>query len=93
MKPRGSPVIDLCARFSRATARAEAMLDLAPLAGVDLRKMNEVRRRLALHEHEYDRTPVASRRRELVRLMDQEISVLAVAYKKLAAVVDWTATT
>jgi hypothetical protein len=93
MKNHSSPVIDLCARLAAATARAEAMLNVASQVGVDLRKMNEVRRRLIEHEHEYDRAVTSSRRAELVRLIAADIEILAGAYKRLEATVHGTATT
>ncbi len=61
------------------------MLNVAPRAGVDLREMNEVRRQLACHEREYDRTRSARQRVRVVWLMAEEIGVLAIAYKKLEA--------
>jgi hypothetical protein len=87
MKTRSSPAIDLTARLAAVTARAEAMLNAAPRVGVDLSKMNEVRRRLARHEHEYDRTRMPARRTELVRLMEADVEILAAAYRKLEAAV------
>jgi hypothetical protein len=79
--------IDLCARLSAATARAGKMLDAAPRAGVDLRDMSETRIRLEGHEHEYDRAREPWRRHELVKLMDEDIGVLAAGFKKLEAAV------
>jgi hypothetical protein len=80
-------VIDLCARFAAATARAEALLNAAPRAGVDLDDLERIRRRLVAHEREYDRTRVPARRGEIVKLMDREIEILAGAYKKLEVAV------
>lgn len=86
-------VIDLTTRLAAATAHAEAMLAAAPRVGIDLYALELVRRRLVSHEHEYDRAVEPSKRRELARLMSEEIGKLASAYKKLASAADGTTTT
>jgi len=81
-------VIDLIARLSVATAKAEAMLNMASHAGIDLDDLERVRRRLVRHEHEYDRSAEPLKRREVVRLIEADIEILAAGYKKLAAALD-----
>jgi hypothetical protein len=85
-----APVIDLSTRHAEGTARAKAMLDAAPRAGVDLRAMNDARRRLNDHAAEYDRTRTsrAWRRRELEKLIEADTELLVEGFKKLAAAVD-----
>jgi len=72
-------------RIADAISKAERMLAAAPSVGFDLYDLELVRRLLAVHEAEYTRTAKPSKRRELVRLMDEEIGTLASAYKKLEA--------
>ncbi len=78
-------LIDLYARLSAATARAEAMLDAAPRAGVSLDDLEHARRRLIGHEREYDRAGTSSKRADLVKRMAEDIGVLASGFKKLEA--------
>jgi hypothetical protein len=73
---------------SKATAKAERMLAAAPLAGVDLREMNEVRVRLAQHEAMFATAVGSSRCNELERLMSDDIAELAHAYKMMARAVE-----
>ena len=69
---------------AEATAKAERMLAAAPLAGVDLQKMNDIRIRLAQHEALFDAAVESSKRNELERLMSEDIAELAHAYKIMA---------
>jgi hypothetical protein len=64
-----------------ASARAETMLALAEVTGVDLDAMDLARRRLAQHEREYDASFGAHRRNELALLMALDVAVLAATYK------------
>jgi hypothetical protein len=88
MKPHFPPVIDLRARLSAATARAEALLDVADVAGIDLDDLEQARRGLAHHEREYSRAGTPWKRREIVRRMDEDIGTLAAGFKRLAAALD-----
>ena len=80
-------------RLSAATARANRMLDAAPRAGVDLDNLERARRRLDDHAAEYERTRMPLRRREIVKLIGADVSVLATGYKKLEAAVERPVTT
>jgi hypothetical protein len=48
-----------------ATSKAEAMLAVADIIGIDLDELAPVRGRLASHEHERNRTASSPRREEL----------------------------
>jgi hypothetical protein len=72
----------------KATAKAERMLAAAPLAGVDLRAMNDIRLRLACNEAMFNAAVESSKRKELEMLMARDIDELAHAYKMMARAVE-----
>jgi hypothetical protein len=73
---------------TRAFARAETMLALAPHLGVDLDALEAARRRLEVHEAEYDASFGTTRRAELEQLIAEDVAELADAYEKMARVVE-----
>jgi len=80
------PRID--AREATAIARAEKMLAVAPFIAIDLDEMNDVRIRLAQHEAMFDAAMSPSKRKEIERLMADDIAELADAYKRMARAVE-----
>jgi hypothetical protein len=75
---------DTCA----TEAKVEAMLALAELVGVDLDALWIASRRLAEHEAAYDRALGSSKRTELERLIAEDVSVLATAYRRMERAVE-----
>ncbi len=76
------------ARLAAVRAKADRMFALAEMTGVDPFGLELVRRRLLVHEHDLLRTRSAARRRQLERLIEQDIDELAEAFLRLARAVE-----
>jgi hypothetical protein len=77
---------------SAMLANAEKMLDVADVAGVDLRALEMYRRKLAREMTEYDALPrhggaSARRAQELERSIGRGVTLLAGAFEHLASMV------
>ncbi|MGO9836764.1 MAG: hypothetical protein ACLP1X_21420 [Polyangiaceae bacterium] len=81
------PAEDREGREGQTTAHAETMLAIAEHVGISLDDLDAARRRLEVHEREYDASFGAVRRNELAQLMAIDIEELAAAYRKMEVAV------